>query len=92
MEKNQAGQTKQAKPVIVQAGPYAGEEAVLLGTDYDYLGYSIFGDRTEMGQDYMKRLSLEPVSTLSKVFIAHVGNKTVALNEYEISGKQEGKK
>lgn len=82
------GQTKALKPVIVQAGPYAGEEAMVIGTDYDYLGFSIFGDRTELGVDYMKRLALEPVSALSKVFIAHVGKKTVALNDYELKGKK----
>ena len=89
MEKTkEKGQSKMMQPVIVQAGPYAGEEAMIVGSDYDYLGYSIFGDRSELGIDYMKRLAMEPVSALSKVFIAHIKDKTVALNQYELKGKE----
>lgn len=79
---------KTPKHVIVQAGPHAGEEATIEGTDYDVLGFSIFGDRTEVGIDYMKRLAMEPISTLSKVYIASIGDKKVALNDYELKGKK----
>ena len=75
------------KQIIVQAGPYAGMEAIVLGADVDLLGHSIFHEKNEMGVDYMKRLSLEPVSTLTKVFIAEINGKHVALNQYEITGK-----
>lgn len=75
------------KQVIVQAGPFAGEEAIIIGADVDLLGHSIFAEKNEMGFDYVKRLALEPVSTLTKVFIAKINGKDVALNQYEITGK-----
>jgi hypothetical protein len=78
------------KQAIIQAGPYAGKEALILGEDSEYLGTSIFGasDR-DLTTDYMKRLALEPVSTFSKVYICNVEGKLVALNQYELTGKEK---
>jgi hypothetical protein len=84
---------QQVKQTIVQAGPYEGKEAIIQGKVEDLYGCSVFGlahKDSDVLNDYMKRLVMEPVSTLSKVFIATVDGKTVALNEYEISGT-EGK-
>ena len=83
----------QFKQVIVQAGPYEGKEAIVQGKVEDVYGCSVFGlgHKTdhEILNDYMKRLVMEPVSTLAPVFIATIDGKIVALNEYEISGKEE---
>jgi hypothetical protein len=77
------------KQVIVQAGPYAGKEAIIIGLDRDILGHSIIGGSDPMSTDYVKRLAIEPVSVTSKVFIAQIDGQSVALNEYEISGKDD---
>lgn len=74
------------KQVLVKSGEYKGATAVILGMDADYLKHSIFGENSQLGNDYMIRLSQSPDHwTLGdKVFIANINGNLVALNENEL--------
>lgn len=77
---------------MVLSGQFTGAHAVILGTDEDYLKHAIFGEKSELGFDYMKRFGLAPEwSLLDTVFIANINGDLVALNERELKADKKAK-
>lgn len=79
------------KNAEVLSGQYAGKTAIILGSDRDYLGHTIFADTGEMGRSYLKRWSIENFPISSKVLICNIDGQEIALSESNFKKDENAK-
>lgn len=78
------------KHAEVKAGIYKGKTAIILGTDREYLGHSIFKENNQMGWDFMKRWGLEHFPITDPVFVCNIDGQEIALSQSDFKkGKND---
>lgn len=74
----------QHKPTVkIIDGPHKGKKGILLGTDFEELGRSIFGIKTPNAKKFFSTVAIKNFSILDPVYIIQLDDEKLPFNQHQ---------